>query len=63
MTKASDKEECEGCGHRNDSGDGFCYMFDKAPSALPCAQHDMYAKQRELNGRKMLGVWRSINGN
>lgn len=55
---AAQCDACEGCQHRNVRGPDaetaaqpqWCYMFEKAPSQLPCGQHNRYAVERKITG-------------
>jgi len=51
--KSSTHEGCTSCKHRG-TKHGWCYMFTQKPEEVPCGQHDMYAKQREENGKRLL---------
>lgn len=48
ITNAQTDPGCEGCQWRSGEPGAWCYMFDKAPKELPCAQHDRFEVQREV---------------
>ena len=44
-------KNCDGCSHKEDKTNQWCYMFLDKPEIIPCGQHDKYKKQRQINGR------------
>ena len=44
-------KECAGCEHAGMTKTGYCYMFDKKPETVPCAQHTKYKAQRQQTAR------------
>ena len=57
IVNSFDTKGCEGCRFIEPSFvEEFCYMFEKAPEKLPCAQHDKYKELREANGKRFRRV-------
>jgi hypothetical protein len=53
--QASECSKCDGCQHqKNNESTDWCFMFENAPSKLPCAQHDKFSAERELMGKVIL---------
>jgi len=61
MKNSFNCRSCEGCKHITNNNLEYCYMFQSAPSILPCAQHDKYAEQRKINGRKIYANFKKRN--
>lgn len=58
---SSNNEKCVGCKYITGDNSSYCYMFETSPEILPCAQHDMYAEQRKINGKKIADKYRNSN--
>lgn len=56
MINVTKQIKCNGCRHQLSDQGGFCYMFEREPDILPCAQHDKYADLRRANGRAFLAA-------
>ena len=48
---SSNNQLCEGCKYITNIDLEYCYMFQNPPVLLPCAQHDIYKKLRQNNGK------------